>query len=181
MLAVEPKAFRTLLFLLHNPQRLITKEELLSTVWGDAAVTEGSLTRCIWLLRTALGDDIHQPRYIKTVATVGYRFVCKVEVSEDMHGGAGAGRLAGRRWWQQTAGTQRSGRGRGDPEFSAMVAACRFRSRRVPHCHDLVPAPPAAPAPHLEICPDHPRRSQEVARRSRRKQDICERVYAEFH
>jgi Tol biopolymer transport system component/DNA-binding winged helix-turn-helix (wHTH) protein len=87
VLPVEPKAFRTLLFLLHNPQRLIAKEELLNTVWGDAAVTEGSLTRCIWLLRSALGDDIHQPRYIKTVATVGYRFVCKVEVSEDLHGG----------------------------------------------------------------------------------------------
>src|ERR1700722_7745170 len=86
VLSVEPKAFRALLFLLHNPQRLISKEELLNTVWGDAAVTDGSLTRCVWLLRNALGDDIHQPRYIKTVATVGYRFVCKVEVSEDMHG-----------------------------------------------------------------------------------------------
>ena len=52
VLTVEPKAFRALLFLLHNPQRLISKEELLNTVWGDAAVTEGSLTRCIWLLRT---------------------------------------------------------------------------------------------------------------------------------
>ncbi len=66
-----------------NPHRLISKEELLNTVWGDAAVTEGSLTRCIWLLRSRLGDDIHEPRYIATVATVGYRFVCKVEVSED--------------------------------------------------------------------------------------------------
>jgi TolB-like protein/DNA-binding winged helix-turn-helix (wHTH) protein/Tfp pilus assembly protein PilF len=86
VLTVEPKAFRTLLFLLHNPQRLISKEELLNTVWGDAAVTEGSLTRCIWLLRSRLGDDIHEPRYIATVATVGYRFVCKVEVSEDDSG-----------------------------------------------------------------------------------------------
>jgi DNA-binding winged helix-turn-helix (wHTH) protein len=34
VLTVEPKAFRTLLFLLHNPQRLISKEELLNTVWG---------------------------------------------------------------------------------------------------------------------------------------------------
>ena len=67
VLTVEPKAFRALLFLLHNPQRLITKEELLNTVWGDAAVTDGSLTRCVWLLRSALGDDIRQPRYIKTV------------------------------------------------------------------------------------------------------------------
>jgi Transcriptional regulatory protein, C terminal len=46
VLTVEPKAFRALLFLLHNPQRLISKEELLNTVWDDAAVTEGSLTRC---------------------------------------------------------------------------------------------------------------------------------------
>ena len=54
-LTVEPKAFRVLLFLLHNPQKLITKEELLNSVWADAAVTEGSLTRCIWILRRAAG------------------------------------------------------------------------------------------------------------------------------
>src|ERR1700675_1894756 len=71
VLAVEPKAFRALLFLLRNPQRLISKEELLNSVWGDAAVTEGSLTRCIWLLRRQLGDDINEPRLIETVATVG--------------------------------------------------------------------------------------------------------------
>src|SRR5271155_2509627 len=83
VLAVEPKAFRTLLFLLHNPQRLISKEELLNSLWGDAAVTEGSLTRCIWLLRRLLEDDIHEPRYIETVATVGYRWLCPVEQVED--------------------------------------------------------------------------------------------------
>ena len=92
VLTVEPKAFRALLFLLHNPQRLISKEELLNTVWGGAAVTDGSLTRCIWLLRTLLGDDIRQPRYIATVATVGYRFVCKIEVSEDASGNLEANR-----------------------------------------------------------------------------------------
>jgi len=82
VLAVEPKAFRVLLLLLHNPQKLISKEELLNSVWGDTAVTEGSLTRCIWLLRRLLGDDVNEPRFIETVATVGYRLVCKVEVSE---------------------------------------------------------------------------------------------------
>src|ERR1700740_1896285 len=86
VLAVEPKAFRVLLLLLHNPQKLISKEELLNAVWGDTAVTEGSLTRCIWLLRRQLGDDINEPRFIETVATVGYRFVCNVEVSEDRSG-----------------------------------------------------------------------------------------------
>jgi DNA-binding winged helix-turn-helix (wHTH) protein/Tol biopolymer transport system component len=82
VLAVEPKAFRVLLLLLRNPQKLISKEELLNAVWGDTAVTEGSLTRSIWLLRRLLGDDVNEPHYIETVATVGYRLVCKVEVSE---------------------------------------------------------------------------------------------------
>ena len=83
---VEPKAFRVLLLLLRNPQKLIAKEELLNAVWGDAAVTENSLTRSIALLRRLLGDDTRNPRYIETVATVGYRFVCKVEVSEEASG-----------------------------------------------------------------------------------------------
>ena len=78
---VEPKAFRALLFLLRNPQRLISKEELVQWVWGDTAVGDGSLTRCIWLLRRLLGDDSNEPRYIETVATVGYRFVCPVEAT----------------------------------------------------------------------------------------------------
>ena len=81
VLPVEPKAFRVLLILLRNPQKLITKEELLNAVWGDAAVTENSLTRSIALLRRLLGDHTRNPRYIETVATVGYRFLSKVEIS----------------------------------------------------------------------------------------------------
>jgi DNA-binding winged helix-turn-helix (wHTH) protein/Tol biopolymer transport system component len=84
VMPIEPKAFRVLLFLLHNPQKLITKEELLDAVWADAAVTESSLTRSIAKLRRVLGDDIRAPRYIETVATVGYRWVCKVEIAEEV-------------------------------------------------------------------------------------------------
>jgi eukaryotic-like serine/threonine-protein kinase len=83
VLAVEPKAFRVLLILLRNPKKLIPKEELLNAVWGDAAVTENSLTRAIALLRKLLGDDAREPRFIETVATVGYRFVCQVEALEE--------------------------------------------------------------------------------------------------
>ncbi|MGA2538715.1 MAG: winged helix-turn-helix domain-containing protein [Terracidiphilus sp.] len=86
VLPIEPKAFRVLLILLRNPQKLISKEELLNAVWGDAAVTENSLTRSIALLRRLLGDDTHNPRYIETIATVGYRLICKVEVAEDASG-----------------------------------------------------------------------------------------------
>jgi len=83
VLPVEPKAFRVLLFLLRNPQKLISKEELLDAVWSDATVSENSLTRAIALLRRLLGDDAHDPHYIETVATVGYRWLCPVEQGED--------------------------------------------------------------------------------------------------
>jgi TolB-like protein/DNA-binding winged helix-turn-helix (wHTH) protein len=82
-LPVEPKAFRVLLILLRNPQKLITKEELLNAVWGDVAVGDNSLARSIALIRRLLGDDTRNPRYIETVATVGYRFIQGVEVSAD--------------------------------------------------------------------------------------------------
>jgi DNA-binding winged helix-turn-helix (wHTH) protein/Tol biopolymer transport system component len=81
-LAIEPKAFKALVFLLRNPQRVISKEELLKAVWGDVAVADGSLTRCIWLIRRILRDSIDEPRYIATVTTVGYRLICSVESFE---------------------------------------------------------------------------------------------------
>lgn len=81
---VEPKAFRVLLFFLQHPNRLITKDELLNAVWPDTTVSENSLTRSIALLRRQLGDDTHEPRYIATVPTVGYRFLCEVKVVEEV-------------------------------------------------------------------------------------------------
>jgi DNA-binding winged helix-turn-helix (wHTH) protein len=83
VLPVEPKAFRVLLILLRNPQKLLPKDELLTAVWGDTAVSENSLARSIALLRRLLGDESRDPRFIETVATVGYRWVCKIEVDED--------------------------------------------------------------------------------------------------
>jgi TolB-like protein/Tfp pilus assembly protein PilF len=80
---VEPKAFRVLLFLLRNPGRLVTKDEILKAVWNDCSVSDNSLTRSIATLRRLLGDDTHEPRYIATVPTVGYRFVCQVDASEE--------------------------------------------------------------------------------------------------
>jgi DNA-binding winged helix-turn-helix (wHTH) protein len=87
---VEPKAFRVLLFLLRSPHRLIAKDELLDAVWNDCAVSDNSLTRSIALLRRLLGDDTREPRYIATVPTVGYRFLCDVKVAEDGVIGLGA-------------------------------------------------------------------------------------------
>jgi Tol biopolymer transport system component/DNA-binding winged helix-turn-helix (wHTH) protein len=79
---VEPKAFRVLIYLLRNPHRLITKDELLDAVWQETSVSENSLTRSIALLRRLLRDDTREPRFIATVPTVGYRFLCDVSTME---------------------------------------------------------------------------------------------------
>jgi TolB-like protein/Tfp pilus assembly protein PilF len=84
---VEPKAFRVLQILLRNSGRLVTKDEILNAVWNDCSVSENSLTRSIAALRKVLGDDIHKPRYIATVPTVGYRLICRVDVSEETRSG----------------------------------------------------------------------------------------------
>jgi TolB-like protein/DNA-binding winged helix-turn-helix (wHTH) protein len=79
-LPVEPRAFRVLRHLVENPKRVISKEELLDAVWGDVSVSENSIARAIAQLRRLLGDDPHEPRYIETIPTVGYRFIAALSV-----------------------------------------------------------------------------------------------------
>jgi DNA-binding winged helix-turn-helix (wHTH) protein len=85
-LSVEPKAFRVLLFLLRNPGRLVSKDEIVASVWNDTVVSDNSLTRSVAQLRRVLDDDPRVPRYILTVPTVGYRFLCEVNVRDDAFG-----------------------------------------------------------------------------------------------
>lgn len=77
--ALEPKAFAVLLALLRRPGELLGRDELLDEVWGHRHVTPGVLTRAIAQLRSALEDDVQQPRYIQTQHALGYRFIGELE------------------------------------------------------------------------------------------------------
>jgi DNA-binding winged helix-turn-helix (wHTH) protein len=80
--SLTPKAFDVLLLLVQNPNRLVTKEELLQAVWGDTFVEEGNLTQYISHLRKALGDNSEETRLIVTIARKGYQFTERVTVVE---------------------------------------------------------------------------------------------------
>ena len=80
--SLTPKAFDVLLFLAQNPNRLVTKEELLQAVWGDTFVEEGNLTQYISHLRKALEDNSEATRLIVTIARKGYQFATDVTVAE---------------------------------------------------------------------------------------------------
>jgi TolB-like protein/DNA-binding winged helix-turn-helix (wHTH) protein/Flp pilus assembly protein TadD len=76
---LEPKVFETLLALVEAAGRALTKDDLLSRVWPDAFVEEGSLTRNISTLRKVLGSDDNPQGYIETLPRRGYRFQPVVE------------------------------------------------------------------------------------------------------
>jgi len=78
--SLTPRAFDVLLYLAQNPNRLVTKEELLQGVWGDTIVEEGNLTQYISHLRKALGDSAEDSRLIVTIARRGYQFAADVTV-----------------------------------------------------------------------------------------------------
>src|SRR5262249_41576616 len=74
-IAVRPKVFAVLKYLLDNPERLITKDEILDAVWPEVSVGDAVLKSCIKELRDLLEDDPRSPSFIETVHRRGYRFI----------------------------------------------------------------------------------------------------------
>ena len=75
---LPPRASGVLHCLVQRPGELVSKEELLETVWEGAFVTDSSLTDVVSALRHELGDDAHEPTYIQTIHRRGYRFIAEV-------------------------------------------------------------------------------------------------------
>jgi Tol biopolymer transport system component/DNA-binding winged helix-turn-helix (wHTH) protein len=76
---LPPKVFDTLLVLVENSGRLVSKEELMQSLWPDTFVEESNLTQNISQLRRALGDGATGAKYIETIPKRGYRFVANVQ------------------------------------------------------------------------------------------------------
>lgn len=83
-LELRPKTFQFLLYLASNPQRLISREELLANVWGDARAAEGLLRVYSFELRGLLGDDPKHPQILATLYRRGYRFLPEVTACSPM-------------------------------------------------------------------------------------------------
>src|SRR5262249_50175954 len=79
-LALPPKVFDVLHYLVTHPDRLVTKDELLDTVWPNTAVTDAVVRVAIGTLRKVLGDTRQPFRFIATVPRRGYRFLTPVTV-----------------------------------------------------------------------------------------------------
>lgn len=73
------KAFTTLLILVSRRGEVVTKEELMNTLWFDTAVEENNLTQQISTLRKRLGENKDEPRFIVTIPGQGYSFIAPVK------------------------------------------------------------------------------------------------------
>jgi len=72
---LTPKEFSLLELFCRRPGRALTRDEILSRVWGsEVFVTSRSVDRCVNTLRAKIEPDAARPRFIQTVRPVGYRF-----------------------------------------------------------------------------------------------------------
>src|SRR5580700_8518172 len=78
-IALTPKPFAMLRYLVENPQRLITYDELLEKLWPETYVQPQVLRTYVLELRKLLGDEIENPRFIRTERNRGYWFLAQVE------------------------------------------------------------------------------------------------------
>jgi len=82
-ISIGNKAFRLLRFFVNNPNRLLTKNDILDAVWGDLCVSEGLVKEYVHDLRMALGDDASCPSFIETIRGRGYRFLGGIQIAEN--------------------------------------------------------------------------------------------------
>jgi len=81
---LEEKPARLLARLIERQGALVSREELHKCLWHDEVNIDFNhgLNKAANKLRTVLGDDANEPRYLETLSRRGYRFVCEVEVTE---------------------------------------------------------------------------------------------------
>ena len=91
---LEPKVMDVLVCLAETPGQIRERDEILAAVWGQRAVSDEPLTRCIATLRRELGDDQRSPTYIQTIPKRGYRLVADVQPLAHANG-ARSKRIAG--------------------------------------------------------------------------------------
>ena len=80
-IAVEPQVFDLLIYLVENRDRVVSKDDLIETVWDGRIVSESTLTSRINAARKAVGDSGKDQAVIRTIARKGFRFVGDVSAA----------------------------------------------------------------------------------------------------
>lgn len=76
---LQPKTFELLELLVRTRPKALSKQHIRGQIWPDTVVGEASLTVAVAELRSALGDDAKEPRFVRTVYGFGYAFAGEAE------------------------------------------------------------------------------------------------------
>src|SRR5690348_9655880 len=83
---LTPKAIEVLTELVRHPGHVVSKSQLMESVWANSMVEEANLPFTVGLVRKALGDDVRNPRFIETLSKKGYRFIADVYQTPSQNG-----------------------------------------------------------------------------------------------
>ena len=78
--SIEPKLLELLLLFCNKPNQVVSREDILISIWNNAIVTDNAINKMIANLRKLLCDSPKTPKYIQTVPKRGYRLICAVEI-----------------------------------------------------------------------------------------------------
>ena len=82
LVPLEPQVFDLIAYLIQNRERVLSKDDLIASIWGGRIVSESALSTRINAARSAIGDSGGEQRLIKTLPRKGVRFVGTVDERE---------------------------------------------------------------------------------------------------
>ena len=83
---VEPQVFDILVYLIANRDRVVSKDDLIASVWGGRIVSESTLTSRINAVRKAVGDSGAKQEFVRTFARKGVRWIAPVKLEAEAEG-----------------------------------------------------------------------------------------------
>ena len=155
LVTLPPKTFELLVALVRKAPGVVSRQELMDSVWVNEIVNDEALTQRVMLLRRALGDQSKVPTYIAAVPRWGYRIVAPVEALTDSDAGAADGAVpaaVARRFGVREAAVVAAAVLAVVALVASLPSASRSRSGSLPTSLAVVPFtvdPSAEPAPHI--------------------------------
>jgi TolB-like protein/Tfp pilus assembly protein PilF len=86
VVALAPKVFDLLEFLIRNRERVVSKDDLINAIWNGRSVSDAALTTRLNAARSAIGDSGGEQRLIKTLPRKGFRFVGSIQQEHGLSG-----------------------------------------------------------------------------------------------
>lgn len=81
---ITPREMAVLVYLMEQAPNVVSREEMLETVWEDVVVNDEALTLVISRLRAVMADNPRAPRFIETIPKKGYRLMVEPVMEESM-------------------------------------------------------------------------------------------------